>query len=85
MRLNEQGYPVLSDDLHQRIFGSCQRPVAKQALLERSQGLLQRFNVPVPVDYPDNLYDGDLPFPKLLGNDINEHFEAIISTLLILK
>ena len=25
MRKNEIGYPVLSDDLHQRIFGSLQR------------------------------------------------------------
>ena len=77
MHLNEQGYPVLSENLHQRIFGSCQRPTAKPALLDRSQGLLKRFNIQVPVDYPDNLYDGDLPFPELLGDDINEHFEAM--------
>jgi len=77
MRLNEQGYPVLSDDFHQRIFGSCPRPTAKQAQLDRSQSILKRFNIPVPVDYPDNLYDGDLPFPELLGNDIHEHFEAM--------
>ena len=32
---------------------------------------------PFQVDYPDNLYDGDLPFPELLGNDIHEHFEAM--------
>ena len=45
--------------------------------LERSRGLLRRFNIQVPVDYPDNLYDGDLPSPKLLGNDIEEHFEQM--------
>jgi len=75
MRLNESGYPVLNDDLHQKIFGSLNRPTASEQPLERSWGLLRRFGVPVPVDYPDNLYDGDLPFPKLEGEDIIETFE----------
>jgi hypothetical protein len=39
--------------------------------------LLRKFGVKTPVDYPDNLYDGDLPFPKLLGNNIEEHFEQM--------
>ena len=82
MRLNEVGYPVLNDDLHQRVFGNSLRPVPKPALLERARGLLSRFNIPVPVDYPDNLYDGDLPFPKLEGNNIAEHFEAMAEELI---
>ena len=77
MRLNEVGYPILSDDLHQKIFGNSSRPVPSQAKLERSQGLLSKFKIPVPVDYPDTLYDGDLPFPKLIGENITEHFEAM--------
>ena len=66
MQHNEQGYPILDDSLHQRIFGALNRPVARENALERSRGLLRRFNINVPVDYPDNLYDGDLPFPELL-------------------
>jgi len=77
MQFNEQGYPVLSDSLHQHIFGSCRRPTAKPASLQRSQATLKRFNISVPVDYPDNLFDGDLPFPELMGDDIHEHFEAM--------
>ena len=77
MKKNEVGYPVLSDDLHQRVFGSLQRPVARPNALERAQGLLRKFKISTPVDHPDNLYDGDLPFPELIGNDINEHFEAM--------
>ena len=77
MKKNEVGYPVLSDDLHQKIFGSLQRPVARPNALERAQGLLRKFKISTPVDHPDNLYDGDLPFPELIGNDINEHFEAM--------
>jgi DNA polymerase gamma 1 len=77
MRLNEVGYPVLNDDLHQRIFGNSCRPVPVPAKLERVQGLLRKFGISVPVDYPDTLYDGDLPFPKLIGNNINDHFEAM--------
>ncbi len=82
MRTNEQGYPVLSDDLHQRVFGALPRPVARPSSLERSQGLLRKFGISVPVDYPDNLYDGDLPFPKLMGSNINEHFEAMAGEFL---
>ena len=77
MRKNEVGYPVLSDDLHQRIFGSLQRPDARPNALERAQGLLRKFKISTPVDHPDNLYDGDLPFPQLEGNDIIEHFEVM--------
>ena len=77
MRKNEIGYPMLSDDLHPRIFGSLQRPAARPNAIERAQGLLSKFNISTPVSHPDNLYDGDLPFPDLIGNDINEHFEAM--------
>ena len=77
MMLNEVGYPILDSVLHQKIFGALNRPVAPENRLERSRGLLRRFNVPVPVDFPENLYDGDLPFPDLLGEDIEEHFEAM--------
>ncbi|MEC8737716.1 MAG: hypothetical protein VXX91_05760, partial [Planctomycetota bacterium] len=77
MRKNEVGYPVLSDDLHQRVFGSLHRPVARPNSLERAQGLLRKFGINTPVDHPVNLYDGDLPFPELIGNDITEHFEAM--------
>ena len=77
MRKNEIGYPMLSDDLHPRIFGSLQRPAARPNAIERAQGLLRKFNISTPVSHPDNLYDGDLPFPELIGNDINEHFEAM--------
>jgi len=77
MKLNEQGYPVLDDAVHSRLFGNLSRPKAKSASLERSRRLLSRFDVPVPVDYPDGMYDGDLPFPELMGNDITEHFELM--------
>ena len=77
MLKNEVGYPVLSDELHQRIFGNLPRPAARPNALERSRGLLRRFGIQTPVDHPDNLYDGDLPFPELLGDNIDEHFEAM--------
>ena len=77
MKKNEVGYPVLSDDLHQKVFGSLSRPSVRANAKERSEGLLRKFGISTPVDHPDNLYDGDLPFPELIGNDINEHFEAM--------
>lgn len=77
MNLNEQGYPVLNDELHEKLFGSVSRPVPSSMMLERSRRLLRRFDIPVPVDYPDGMYDGDLPFPKLMGGTIESHFEAM--------
>lgn len=77
MKLNEQGYPVLEDELHTKLFGRRSRPAPKSSSLERSRRLLRRFDIPVPVDYPDNLYDGDLPFPDLVGDSIEDHFEAM--------
>ena len=77
MQHNEQGYPILGDSLHKKIFGVLDRPVAQENNLNRSRGLLRRFNINVPVDYPDNLYDGDLPFPELLGDNITDHFEQM--------
>ena len=79
MKKNEVGYPVLSDDLHQKIFGSLSRPSVRANAKERSEGLLRKFGIATPVDHPDNLYSGDLPFPQLIGNDITEHFEAMAS------
>ena len=79
MKVNEVGYPILSDDLHQKVFGNLPRPVVPESKIERSRDLLHRFDIPFPVDYPDNLYSGDLPFPKMLGNDIQEHFEGMAS------
>ena len=79
MQLNEQGYPVLEDDLHKKLFGNASRPAPKSSTLERSRRLLSRFDIPVPVDYPDNLYDGDLPFPPMEGSSIEEHFESMAS------
>lgn len=77
MKLNEQGYPVLNDGLYEKLFGSASRPVPKSFMLERSRRLLRKFDIPVPVDYPEGMYEGDLPFPKLMGGNIESHFEAM--------
>ena len=77
MRLNEVGYPVLNDQLHQTIFGSQNRPLARPDMLERTKGLLSKFGIKTPVDYPDNLYDGPLPLPPLPGVDIEDTLEAM--------
>jgi len=77
MKLNEIGYPVLSDDIHSKVFGDLHRDAPAQRKVDRSRRLLDRANVPNPIDYPDNLYTGDLPLPKLKGNNIIDHFEKI--------
>lgn len=43
----------------------------------KAENLLGEFGIQVPVDYPDNLYDGPLPLPVLRGENLRSHFEKI--------
>jgi len=77
MRKTTLGYPVLSEDIHERIFGK-QKPTSMSRLAkQKAESLLQEFGIQTPVDYPDHLYDGPLPLPDLQGEDLKEHFENI--------
>ena len=77
LNLNAMGFPVLSEDLHKRIFGEIEAPSPEQYKVQKSRRAMDRAEMPCPVDYPDNLYNGDLPIPALKGKDIFEHFENI--------
>ena len=77
MRKTPLGYPVLSEDLHERIFGKQKPPEMSRLSRQRAENLLKNFNVQTPVDYPEHLYDGPLPLPDLKGENLSEHFEAI--------
>lgn len=77
MKLNELGYPVVSDSLHKKIFGSEAEPELGDRGRKRAELLLKDFGINVPVDYPENLYDGSLPLPNLKAESLKEHFEAI--------
>ena len=76
-RLSDLGYPVLGEKVHDRIFGNQVPPKMSRLAKQKAENLLGEFKIPTPVDYPDNLYDGDLPLPKLRGDNLSTHFEAI--------
>lgn len=77
MRKTPLGYPVLSEDLHERIFGK-QKPTEMSRLAkQKAENLLKEFDIQTPVDYPDHLYDGPLPLPELKADTLGEHFERI--------
>jgi DNA polymerase gamma 1 len=76
-RFTELGYPVLSDELHCRIFGK-EKPVEMSRLAkQKAENLLKEFDIPTPVDYPEHLYDGPLPLPTLKAGNLQKHFEEI--------
>lgn len=77
MKKNELGYPVLSEGLHQKIFGKEKPPAMRPAQKAKAEKLLKQFGIQVPVDHPENLYDGPLPLPQLKGDTLKEHFEKI--------
>lgn len=77
MRKNELGYPVISDEIHRKLFGTVPRPEPAQKQLDRAISLLEKFKVPVPVTYAEGMYDGPLPLPDLKGVTIEDHFEKI--------
>jgi DNA polymerase gamma 1 len=77
MRKTELGYPVLSDELHCRIFGKETPKKMSRLEMQRAENLLKEFDIATPVDYPDHLYDGPLPLPNLKGGNLTAHFEEI--------
>ncbi len=77
MRKTPLGYPVLSSDLHERIFGKEEPKEMTRLSKQKAENLLREFEIATPVDYPDHLYDGPLPLPDLKGETLGEHFEQI--------
>jgi DNA polymerase gamma 1 len=77
MRKTALGYPVLSEDLHERIFGLEKPQEMSRLAKQKAENLLKGFNIATPVDYPEHLYDGPLPLPELQGENLQEHFEKI--------
>lgn len=77
MKKTDLGYPVLSDSLHERIFGVEKLRPMSPAAQKKAKRLLSQFEIQTPVDHPDNLYDGPLPLPYLKGDLLRDHFEKI--------
>jgi len=77
MRKTTLGYPVLSEENHERIFGKEKPKEMSRLAKQKAENLLKEFDIQTPVDYPDNLYDGPLPLPDLKDGNLRAHFEAI--------
>jgi len=77
MKVTPLGYPVLSDNLHERVFGTCERPNMTRLSKQKATNLLKQFGISTPVSHANNLYDGDLPLPELRAGNLQDHFEAI--------
>ena len=77
MQKNELGYPVLTDEVHRKVFGGEKRPTMSRIAKKKAENLLKQFGVATPVDHPGGLYDGPLPLVDLRGPDLKSHFEAI--------
>lgn len=75
MKFTELGYPVISEANHEKIFGSETLKELDYYDRRKVENLLRKFNISVPVDYPDNLFDGNLPLPDLKGKRLIDHFE----------
>lgn len=77
MQKTPLGYPVLSDDLHKKVFGTTERPSMTRQSKQKAINLLKQFGVETPVPYSSTLYNGGLPLPDLQAEDIGKHFEKI--------
>jgi DNA polymerase gamma 1 len=76
MKLNPIGYPVISDQTFSKVFGEFTKRSIPTST-GKTRKLLQANNIPFPVDYPENLFDGELPFPDLRASTLDQHFEKI--------
>ena len=77
MQKTKLGYPVLSDDLRNKVFGKDKSQEMTRLSKQKAESLLNRFGIPTPVDHPDHLYNGSLPLPNLRGDYLKEHFETV--------
>ncbi len=77
METTDLGYPVISNDLYRKVFGNSNRPEMGNLQKEKAVNLLSEFDISVPVDYPENMFDGSLPLPDLQADNIRDHFEKI--------
>lgn len=77
MKTTKLGYPILSDDLHEKIFGSSYEEELTDKKYNRIVADLRRQGLEAPIKEGGDHYSGDLPLPSLLGGDLKEHFEKI--------
>ena len=77
MQKNQLGYPVLTDEVHRKIFGGENRPQLSRIGKQKAEGLLKQFGVTTPVEHPESLYTGPLPLVDLNGLSLSAHFEKI--------
>lgn len=77
MKKNALGYPVLSDEIHNKVFGEDSSGSFNENSVYSARRLLGKFGIKTPVDYPEGLYDGGLPLPDLKGANLKDHFEKI--------
>jgi len=77
MQKTALGYPVISNEIHQKIFGAENPPEMTRLGIRKAKGLLNQFGISLPVPHPEGLYNGPLPLPDLRGDSISEHFEVI--------
>ena len=76
-RFTDLGYPVVGQEIYDKVFGTEKPRKMTKEDLEKAKYLLGGFDIQTPVSYPENLYTGPLPLPPLKGSNLREHFENI--------
>jgi DNA polymerase gamma 1 len=77
METTQLGYPVVSTELYKKLFGKPSRPTMNDEQLNKAKKLLESFDIPTPVKYPNSIYAGEVPLLPLKGKDLKEHYELI--------
>jgi DNA polymerase gamma 1 len=77
MKTTELGYPVLSDEVHLKVFGKGDRESLTPKKFSAVVRNLKAHGLSAPIEDPGSHYDGDLPLPALLGPNLKDHFEKI--------
>ena len=74
---NQLGYATIDDSLFEKLFGNIPRSEVSDFQLSNIKERLKRHNIETPVSSVVDFEIPDLPIPDLLGDNIEEHFEAI--------
>jgi DNA polymerase gamma 1 len=80
--INQVGQPMIPDELFKAVLPDCERKHLRAGAMAEVRKHLAEFDIPCPIPPLPRVVDVKPKLPALLGENIEEHFEAIAQDVL---